>query len=141
MLRLAPVIRRDHLLRQSSDASDCNVIEIQAGLLVPEEAAVEPAAFVAAIGAHHRKSPRQRGRLTGRLRPQRQSDAAVQSSPALKQEAPVPLIGQRQSETDPVCFAVGSYALVDHALDVAECGNRHRNRSRKVRIDAQRAGR
>ena len=111
MLRRAPIIRRDHLLRQLSHPSDCYVIEIEAGLLVAEKAAIESAALVAAIGGDHGKSSRQRRRLTGGLRTQGQSDAAVQPTAALKQETAVPLIGQRESETDAVWFSVRSGAL------------------------------
>ena len=83
--------------------------------------------------SHHRKSSRQRRRLTGSLRTQRQGDAAVQAAAALKQKAPVPLIGQRKREADAVRLSVRSGALIDHALDAAERGNRDGDRSRKVR--------
>jgi hypothetical protein len=86
---------------------------------------------VAAIGGDHRESARQRRRLTGRLGTQRQSDAAVQSTAALKQETPIPLIGQRQRESDPVRFSIRSGALIDYAVDAAERGNRDAHRSGK----------
>ena len=114
------------------DASDGDVVEIEAGLLIAEKAAIEHATLVAAIGGHHRKSARQRRRVTSRLRTQRQSDAAVQPAAALKQEASVPLIGQRQSESDPVRFSIRARALVDYAVDAAERWNGDRHRSGKV---------
>src|ERR1700677_4379424 len=68
MLGRAPIIRRDHLLRATRDFSNRHVVETQAGLLVAEKAAVENAAFVAAVRAYHRESSRQPRQFTGRLR-------------------------------------------------------------------------
>src|ERR1700722_10788479 len=100
MLRGAPIVRRDHLLRYLSDAADCHIVEIQASLLIAEEAAVEHAPFVAAIGSDHCKATRQRGRLTRSLRTQGQGNAAVQPAAALKKETAGPLTGKRERETD-----------------------------------------
>src|ERR1700733_11525744 len=116
MLRCAPIVRRDHLLGYLSDAADCHIVEIKAGLLISEEAAVEHVTFVAAIGSDHGKATRQRGRLTRGLRTRGQGNAAVQPAAALKQETAVPLIWKRKRETDAVRLPVRSGALIDHAL-------------------------
>ena len=120
MLRRATVIRRDRLFRQLSNAPDCHVVKIEAGLLVAEKAAIKAATLVAAIGRDHRESASERWRLTGCRGTQRRSDVAVQSTAALKQEATVPLIGQREGEADAVRFSVRALALIDHAVHAAE---------------------
>src|SRR5580698_5118287 len=120
MLRRAPIIRRDRLFRQLSDAPDCHVVKIEASLLVAEKAAIEAATLVTAVGRDHGESASERRRLTGCLGTQRRSDAAVQSAAALKQESAIPLIGQREGKTNPVRFSIRAFALIDHSIHAAE---------------------
>ena len=63
----ASVVRCDQSLGELGYAPDGDVIEIQAGLLIAEEAAVETRPFVAAVGGHYREAASQTGRVASRL--------------------------------------------------------------------------
>ena len=84
---------QDNSLGDHRDLGYGLVQKVQRCLLIAKEAAVEHGALVAGIGAGHRETARERGTVAGVRATKRRLHAAVQSAPALEQEAAVPVRG------------------------------------------------
>jgi hypothetical protein len=70
--------------------------------------------------ADHREAAGEGGAVARGDEADRRADAAVEPAAALEQEAPVPLVGQRQREADRVVLAVGAFVRVERAFDAAD---------------------
>ena len=102
---LAVMLRHDSL-GDFGDAADGDVCEIEAGLLILLEAAIEAAAaFMASIGAGDREAARESGISACPTCADGNLHRAVEAAAALKQKAPVPVLRQRDGKADAVSRA------------------------------------
>ena len=137
--RLA-VMLRDDALRDFSHAADGDVREVEAGLLILLEAAVEPAfALMAGVGTCDCEAARESGIATGRTCAEGKLHRAIEAAAALQQKTSIPVLRQRDGEADAVSRAVGSGSLVNHSIDAAVRRQFHR-RSRASTSGRRRSG-
>ena len=127
------VVLRDDLLREHGYATDRLVGEVEARLLLRHEGRVEDLPAVAGVGGDDGEAAGERG--VARPRPsERRRHGAVQSAPALEQEASVPLGGERQREADAVAPAVRAGAPVERRAQPAVGGQRDGERRHPWRL-------
>ena len=113
MRRRLAVVTLDDLFRQHGHASDRDVFEVERGLLILHESAIETAAgtLMAGVGGGDgetaRPAPVDRPRPALRWALQR----AVQAAAALLQILSGPVVGKRDGEADAVGLAVRACAL------------------------------
>src|SRR6185369_11209149 len=102
-----------------------DVGEIKACLLILHEAGVEIAAsLVSGIGAGNGESAR-KSRIPARCRrTHRGLDGTVQAASSLKQESSVPVLREREGESNAVGRARRGSAAIDHAIETTVRGQR-----------------
>jgi len=98
---------------------------------------LEHSAAVAAIRGHDGEAAGERRRVAGGRRANRRRDAAVEAAATLHQQAPVPVVGQRDREADSVRLPVDARAAIDDGIDAAvrrqrPGGGRARRRRRRT---------
>src|SRR5687768_14807616 len=118
--RLA-VITLDDLFREHGDAPVRDVFEVESGLLILHEAAIEPAAgaLVSGIGCRDGEAANQSRLIPCGLRSGGFSNGTVEAAAALLQILSGPVVGKSNSEADAVGLAVRSGPFVHHAVDAA----------------------
>src|ERR1043166_2896249 len=138
VIRGAAVVLRDDLFGETGDAADGLIREVERGLLLALECAVEGVrSGVACVRRDDREPANERGSRPCRLRAKWEGDAAVQSAAALLQKAAVPVVGKVDGEADAVRFAVGARAPIDDPVDAAVRRQLQRRR-RSVRVGRRR---
>ena len=121
--RLA-VITLDDLFREHGDAPVRDVCEVESGLLILHEAAIERAAgaLMSGIGCRNGEPANQSRPIARRLRSGGFSNGAIEATAALLQILSGPVVGKSDCEADAVGLAVRSCALVHHAIEAAMRG-------------------
>ena len=122
MRRRPAVVALDDLLGQYRHAADGDEFEVQRGLLILHEGAIERTTrtLMTGIGCGHGKATSQRRLISGGLSSGRFSDRAVQTAATLLQILSRPVVGKRDSEAGAVGLAV-SCLCVDPSF--RRCGN------------------
>ena len=127
------IVLREDLLREHGHAPDRLVGEVEARLLLRHERRVEDLAAMSGVGGDDGEAAGERGVALPRP-PERRRHAAVQASPALEQEAPVPLGGERQREPDAIALAVRTHAPIERRAQPAVGGQPDGERSHPGRL-------
>ena len=123
MRRRLAIVGFDDLLREHRNAPVRDEFEVECGLLVLHEGAVESAAgaLMSGVGGGDSETAYQRRLVSRGLRSGRLSNGAVQATAALLQKLAGPVIRKGDRETDAVCLAIRTCAFVHDAVDAAMC--------------------
>ena len=125
VMRRGAVVRLDDRTRDFDGFRIRLQLEIQQGLLIGHEAAVEAAALMTAVRRDDREAALDRRPVTGCLRPDRLADRAVQPTAALEHEPAVPFGRHVDRETYRVFLAVDARSALEATGDVAVRRQRH----------------